>query len=205
VTLPRILLITDRRRTPRPLVEAVSLALSAMPEGSAAVMLREKDLSDRELFDLARSLRELCSSRSAPLFVNGRLDVALAARADGVHLGGDAPRYGPVRALVPHSMAVGLSIHGDELPPASASWAVFSPIFKPSSKPGAQPLGLGPLREKCAFASTTPIFALGGIEASNAASCLKAGAYGVAVLASVLQQKEPGEAAAKLHAAVAAA
>ncbi|MDB4981761.1 MAG: thiamine-phosphate synthase, partial [Myxococcales bacterium] len=89
---PRLLLITDRKATKgRPLVDVVRAALSGVPaarRGEVAVALREKDLEARVLLDLARALRAVTHAAGAALFVNDRLDVALAAEADGVHLGG---------------------------------------------------------------------------------------------------------------------
>lgn len=100
----RLYLITDRALVPD-LPAAVARALAGVPKGSAAVQLREKNLSARELLELALLLQPICRARDAPLLVNDRIDVALAADLDGVHLAGgsvdvpDARRLlGPQRA-----------------------------------------------------------------------------------------------------------
>ena len=81
---PGLLLITDRAQARLPLVEIVEAALAA---GFAAVMLREKDLGGRELFELAATLHEICARYGRPLLINDRLDVALALPGAGAHLG----------------------------------------------------------------------------------------------------------------------
>jgi thiamine-phosphate diphosphorylase len=127
--------------------------------------------------------------------VNGRLDVALASDADGVHLGGDAP---PVTAIKPLTgqLWLGVSVHPNEDIPPEATYALLSPIFATRSKPGAAPLGLGALRDR--RGGPIPVFALGGITQENAGACLAAGAAGVAVLGGVLPHPDPAGAAAAL-------
>jgi thiamine-phosphate pyrophosphorylase len=95
----RLYLITDRTLVPD-LPAAVDRALAAIPPGAAAVQLREKELSARALFELAVALRPICRARNAPLLVNDRLDVALAADLDGVHLGGGSVDVADARTLL---------------------------------------------------------------------------------------------------------
>jgi thiamine monophosphate synthase len=90
-------------------------------------------------------------------------------------------------------LLVGVSLHHDEVPPDGVDYALISPIFETRSKPGAQPLGLEGLR-LAASRTQVPLFALGGITASNAADCLRAGAAGVAVREAVLLSNDPREA-----------
>lgn len=198
MTLPRILLITDQQRSALPVVDAVSRALGALPNAAAIVLLREKHLDGGDLASLARSLRDVTGRHGALLAVSTRLDVAIAAQADAVHLGGDALPYSEVRRLAPTTMKIGVSLHGDETAPADADWAFLSPVFVTSSKPDAQPLGLERLKLSCERNANVPLFALGGIDASNAGSCVKAGAWGVAVRSAVLSSANPEEAAARL-------
>lgn len=178
--IPRVFVITDRRLAPR-LVETVTRVLDQLPLRAAAVVLREKDLPVRELVALGRALREATWRRKALFVVSGRFDVALACCADGVHLGGEAPAFDAVRAVVPKELLVGVSLHGDEAPCAGASYALLSPVFATRSKPGAVPLGLEGLRAGVARAGGVPIVALGGVDATNAAACLDAGAAAVAL------------------------
>lgn len=196
--LPRVWLVTDRRRARRPLPEAVALALQGFPRGLAGVLLREKDLDGRSLVTLARTLRSITHEAGAPLVVSGRLDVALASGADGVHLGGEAPPFEAVRAIAPEGFLVGVSLHQREQPPEGASYAFLSPVFPTRSKPGAPTLGLDGLADGCRRAHPVPVYALGGIDTTNARACIEAGAFGIAVLGAVLTDVDPRARAAEL-------
>src|SRR5262245_64598275 len=105
---PRLVLVTDRHATDRDLVTVVQVALDA---GLPAVQLREKDLPGRPLLALAERLRALTARTGALLFVNDRVDVAIAAGADGVHLGGGSMPVDAVRRLLPPGALVGVSTH----------------------------------------------------------------------------------------------
>lgn len=202
MTLPRVLLISNQQDSPLPLVESVIRALGALPDASAIVLVREKHLEGGELVALVKSLREVTRKHRAILAVSTRLDVAMAADADAVHLGGDAPAYADVRRLAPKSMKLGVSLHGDEVAPPDADWAFVSPVFPTNSKPGAAPMGLERFKLSCDRNRTVPVFALGGIDASNAKSCVDAGAWGVAVRGAVLSSEHPEEAAVRLFEAL---
>lgn len=201
--LPCLVLITDRKRARHPLPDAVARALSVLPVGAAMVLLREKDLPGRELAELARSLLPITRRHDAPLIVSGRADVAVATEADGVHLGGDAPDVASVREMVRERLLVGVSLHGDETAPPEADYALLSPIFPTMSKPGVTTLGLDGLSAGCRRSERTPLYALGGVDATNAGACLEAGAHGVAVLGAVLAAQEPELAAHELWRALA--
>jgi thiamine-phosphate pyrophosphorylase len=108
--LPNLYLITDRTQTlGRPLTEVVE---SALEGGVKIIQLREKDLSGRELFNLAKELRGLTNSYSARLLINDRIDIALAVGADGIHLGGqsisvqDARQAFESSSFIPHPSSV---------------------------------------------------------------------------------------------------
>src|SRR5439155_777759 len=115
----------------------VTAALSVLPHGSAAVQLRQPAIAPRELLERARALRRICDRFAAPLLVNDRADVALAAGADGVHL--------PTRGLPPGDARslglrlVGVSVHSpDDVARASrdgADFAVFAPVYETPGKP----------------------------------------------------------------------
>jgi thiamine-phosphate pyrophosphorylase len=156
------------------------------------IQLREKDLSTRELECLAQEVvglvRENSSSRR--LLINSRADVALAAGADGVHLRADDISPAEVRAVVQLSahqppptdhFLVAASCHtaADVFRAESeaADFAVFAPVFE---KKDTQPRGLSALREACR--AKIPVLALGGVNLENAASCLNAGAAGIAAI-----------------------
>src|SRR6059036_2855043 len=116
-SLPRLILVTDRRATDRDLLEVVEAALGA---GLPAVQLREKDLTGRALFALAERLRAATARTGALLFVNDRLDVALAVGADGVHLGSASMPPAAARRLVGPAGLIGVSTHapGEAAPDA---------------------------------------------------------------------------------------
>ena len=137
----RLYLITDRHVVKGgDLVSACEAALSAAPPGAVALQLREKDLPARELYELALCLREICTRAGAPLIVNDRVNVAIAANADGVHLPFDSIGVSMARKLLGPDRLVGVSSHS---PPdvagaarEGADFAVFGPVFDPLSKPG---------------------------------------------------------------------
>jgi thiamine-phosphate pyrophosphorylase len=157
------------------------------------IQLREKDLSTKELETLAREvvavLRENIreNSSSTRLLINSRIDIALAAGADGVHLRADDVTPDDVRQVLDVSIhrpaddfLVAVSCHTvDDVFHAEsekADFAVFAPVFEKKDAPGTQPAGLAALREACGV--KIPILALGGVNLE--VLCLKAGAAGVA-------------------------
>ena len=202
----RVYLVAHRSACSGDLLDAVAAALSGLPEGAAAVQLREKDLPARALFDLARALLPLCRQRRVPLLINDRADVALATFADGVQLPARGLPAADARALLGPGAIIGASCHDlDELRAAergAATFAVFSPIWAVPGK--GEPLGLDALAQ-AARATSLPLFALGGVDATNAAAAMRAGASGVACRRSVLSAPDPRQAAKQLWAALEAA
>jgi thiamine-phosphate pyrophosphorylase len=201
--LIRIYLITDRRAIPD-LPGAVAAALSGLPIGSAAVQLREKDLSPAELVGLARTLLPLCRSAKAPLLVNSRLEVVKAARADGVHLPADGPRVADARRLLGPGALIGRSCHSPEEVAGAAregaDFAVFGPVWE---TPGKEPRGMTALHEATKAASL-PVFAVGGVTPPRAKRAVNAGAYGVACIRSILGADNPAAAAQEMWNAISA-
>ena len=139
---PRLYIVTDRAATGnRPLVEVLARALggiagSGLAPGDVAVQLREKDLDGRALVELARPLRDVTAAAGVALYVNDRIDVALAVGADGVHLGGTSLSPADVRVLAP-ALAIAVSAHriaDVEAGAGQASFAVFGPIRDTPSK-----------------------------------------------------------------------
>jgi len=182
-------------------VARVRMAVAA---GVDWVQLREKDLSARELLAVAReSVRAAseASARKVPVIVNDRLDIALAAGAAGVHLGGESlPARDVVRwcrgGNAPADFLIGLSCHSfeqaREAEIAGANYLVFGPVFDtPSKRAFGPPQGISKLAEACR-AVRIPVIAIGGINATNAVECLRAGAAGIAAIRLF---QEPGETA----------
>lgn len=205
---PRVYLVTDRRATNgRPLPEVVAHALAGAGDRASfvAVQLREKDLDARPLLGLACALRDVTAAHGARLFVNDRVDVALAAGADGVHLGGGALTPAEVRAIGP-GLELAASTHSaaEAIQHRDAAWlsfVVFGPVFEtPSKRPYGPPLGLTALGEACA--SETPVVAIGGIDGERARACRTTGAAGVAVIRAVLAADDPGRAMAGFFGAI---
>ncbi|HBF35201.1 TPA: thiamine phosphate synthase, partial [Candidatus Sumerlaeota bacterium] len=198
---PLLLLITDRTAYPAPFEETIA---SALRGGVNAVMLREKDLSARELYALAVRLRMLTRDAGAQLIINDRLDVALAVEADGVHLGWRSLPLKAARAVTGNRLQIGVSTHSAEEAQQAerdgADYITFSPIFPTPSKEGLVPVqGLDGLR-----AATNGLLirciALGGITPENTQSVCAAGAAGVAAIRPFAT--DPEETANRFHQAL---
>jgi len=207
----RLYLITDRNLAARrggvvAVAEAALSAASATAQaGAVALQLREKDMEARALYELARALRELCSRYGAALLVNDRVDVAIAAGADGVHLPANSFALADARRLVGATRLIGVSTHeaGEvrAAATAGADFAVYGPVYEPLSKAsygaarGAESLGAA------CRAAGLPVFALGGITAERIAElggtpALSEGGRpaGVAVIGAVFGADDPAAA-----------
>lgn len=152
--------------------------------GVEYLQIREKDLSARDLMTLVECVLALPNPHGTRVLVNSRLDVALAARAHGVHLPSGSIAPYRLREIVPADFLIGVSCHTLEEVQAAASeganLVVFSPVFPPLSKGSdLAPHGLEGLG-RAARAVALPVFALGGVTAANAPLCIAAGAAGVA-------------------------
>ena len=196
----RLYLITDRTFVREgTLTGAVEEALEA---GVKMVQLREKDLNSEELLALALELRAVTDRYGALLFINGRVDIALAAEADGVHLGLKAFTPSVALTLLEQGAIIGVSCHSLEealtAEEGGANFITLGPVYPTQSKARyGPPIGTGPLRE----ASKTlkiPIYAIGGIDTERVAEVTGAGAFGVAVISAILKGAEAGKSAAAL-------
>jgi thiamine-phosphate pyrophosphorylase len=159
------------------------------------------------LYEAARRLRELTRRADAALLVSDRIDVALAAEADAVHLGWTSLPVEATRRIVGTRCRIGVSTHtlqeARDAARSGADYITFSPVFPTPSKEGLVAVtGLEGLREAVAGVSI-PVIALGGIQAGNAPDCLDRGAAGVACIRAVFGGQSPGEAARTLAAALA--
>ena len=198
---PLLCLVTDRRVCRGPLAEAVAAAVAG---GVDWVQVREKDLSGAALLALCEEVAAAARRVRAEVrvLVNRHCDIALAAALDGVHLGFDAVPPAVARRLLGAGRLVGASTHAagelDREARAALSYAQLAPIFPPLSKRENRP-PLGPEALRVARASGLPILAQGGIDAGNAAECIRAGAAGVAVTGAILLAAAPEAAAASLR------
>jgi thiamine-phosphate pyrophosphorylase len=179
----------------------IGLAEEALEGGVDAVQLRRKEASARELFPLAKIIREIADRVGAALFVNDRADVALAAGAAGVHLAGHSLPVAAARAVLPPPLKVGVSCHGVaeaiQAQTEGADYVFLGTIFPSPSKADAKPVGLEEL-SRARREVTIPIIAIGGITLENVGAVLSAGADGVAVISAIAAQRSPREAAETL-------
>ena len=164
--------VTDRKSA-----DVVAAAERAAADGVDMIQVREKELEAEALCDLVRAVLETVKGSETKVLVNDRLDVALAAGADGVHLPANGFSVSEVRTLI---ALVGRSTHTvDEARQAEAEGAdfvVFGPVF---ATPGKIPVGVDSLRE-VAEATEIPVLAIGGITLENTARVIEAGAAGIA-------------------------
>jgi thiamine-phosphate pyrophosphorylase len=193
-------LVTDRTQTQgRDLLWVLERALEG---GVRAVQLREKDLSGKALFQLADKAGKLCERHHARLFINDRIDVALAIDATGVQLGKTSIPITTARALVGPRKLIGFSAHSLEeaqlAQRSGADFVVFGPVyFTPSKAQYGRPQGLEALKtivEKV----TLPVYAIGGIKAESIADMRRIGVRGVALISAILSAGEPKGAAASI-------
>jgi thiamine-phosphate pyrophosphorylase len=164
------------------LVEDLDTARIAVEGGATVIQWRLKDVPRIEVVESGRAPRSLCARRGVTFIVNDDVEAALMLGADGVHLGRDDD--GAERAKE-HGLLLGLSAASlDEARAADgeADYIGAGPVWATPSKPDAEPpIGVEGLREICQTVSA-PVVAIGGVDETNAAECIRAGAVGVAVI-----------------------
>ncbi len=200
----RLVAITNRHLCRGPLEDSVAQVIEG---GATTVMLREKDLSPRDLYHLALRIRPVCESRDALFIVNHSLEVALAAGANGAHLGVASIPPPVARGMAPSPFLLGFSAHDlDELnavESAGFDYCTMSPVFYPTSKEfTSPPLGIEGLARMTA-ATELPVVALGGITTENAGVCIENGAAGVSAIGTLFGSESPYHAARQMARAVA--
>jgi thiamine-phosphate pyrophosphorylase len=164
--------------------------------------VRERDLDGRGLLTLTKRIVAIVHGRAGSVLVNDRIDVALAAGADGVHLRANSLPVAVARRLVGADKLLGVSTHTvDEVARAEADGAdfvVLGPVYDtPSKREFGAPLGLGVVAEATRRARI-PVFAIGGVTAERAADVMRAGAAGVAVIGAILSAPDVSHAARAL-------
>jgi thiamine-phosphate pyrophosphorylase len=182
------------------------LLRAALSGGVDIVQLREKSLPRREIELAAQTFRRLCDNYSALFIVNDDPDLARACDADGVHVGQDDLAAGEARALLGPDAIIGLSTHSEEQIAASTEAPVdyisVGPIWETPTKQGRPAVGLG-LISHAAAQAPHPFFAIGGIDSSNAAQVVEAGARRLCVVRAIRDAKDPAAAAEELRGAFA--
>lgn len=196
-TLPRVFCLVDSDRD-------LSLLPALVRAGVDGFQVRAKALSTREVTELAATVVAAVRPLGAVVTVNDRLDVALAAAADGVHLGASDLAVRDARRIAP-GLLVGATCRDRASVAAAAAdgadYAGFGPVFATSSKAGLpEPLGVPSVT---AAAGILPLVAIGGVTPETAGAVVAAGAHGVAVIGSLWAAPDPVAAACSLVAAVA--
>ena len=167
--------VTDRRQG-----DLLAHVARAVADGVDMIQVREKDLAAVDLLDLVCRVRDVAAAGTqTKVLVNGRLDIALIAGIDGVHLPGDGLPAAQVR---PHVRTLGVSCHSIEeaiqAERDGVDYIIFGPVFE---TPGKRAVGIDALR-RVVQAVKIPVLAIGGITAENTPSVLEAGAAGIAAI-----------------------
>ena len=195
----RLYLVTGSRPGGRSLAEVLEPALRG---GVDLVQLREKDAGDAEILAAAAEARPLCTAAGALLLVNDRPDLAVAAGADGVHVGQDDMTVAEARAITGPELLVGLSTHAPaEIDAADADYIGVGPVHATPTKPGRPAVGLDLVRYAAEHAEL-PWFAIGGVDPASVGVVVEAGATRIAVVRAITDATDPEAAASALRAAL---
>jgi thiamine-phosphate pyrophosphorylase len=187
------------------------LAAAAARGGATLIQYRAKEASTREMIREARAIHEALAGTGVPLLINDRIDVALAAETEGVHLGADDMELADARRLLGERAIIGATLkHAGELPYLASTridYTCIGGVFATTHKDNADaPLGLkdyAVLREQARAAlGDLPIGAIAGITAENAASVMAAGADGIAVIGAMFGDDDVETATRRLRAAL---
>ena len=204
VPMPRIgfsvYLVTDREHTRGRALE--DILTEACDAGIRAVQVRERDLDGRALLSLTERVVAIVHDRGGRVLVNDRIDVALAAGADGVHLRANSLPVAVARKLIGADRLLGVSTHTiDEAAKAEgdgADFVLLGPVYDtPSKREFGAPLGLGAIAE-AARRVRIPVFAIGGVTVERALDVMRGGAAGVAVIGAILSAPDVSRAARAL-------
>jgi thiamine-phosphate pyrophosphorylase len=187
--------------TPRPGqpdAELLARVRAALDGGVDVLQLRCKDAEALPYLRLAERVGELARAAGVPFLVNDRPDVALAAGADGVHLGQQDLPVAWARRVFPRGL-IGRSshepAHAERAVAEGADYFAVGPVWATPTKPGRAAAGLSYVRDVAARGVAVPWFAIGGITAANVSQVLDAGAVRVAVVRAILDARDPAEAA----------
>jgi len=165
--------------------------------GVKAIQLREKDLPAESIYNLAQEIQQICEKNGAKLLINDRFDIAGAVGADGVHLTSKSIPVEIVRKHFNSSKIIGVSTHSlkeaRQAQDSGADFVLFGPIYHTPSKAAySQPQGFTKLKETTKSVSI-PVFAVGGMTPDKTKECVESGAFGVAVISSVMSAMDiPG-------------
>ncbi len=186
--LPKIYPITDTRLSGLSHAGQVARLIEG---GASLIQLRDKLSAPREFYREAAAALQIARDHGARLIINDRVDIALALKADGVHLGQTDIPVAAARRLLGKETIIGFSTHNMEQAKLAANLPVdylaFGPIFPTSTKENPEPVtGLVAMSEVATSKGSLPLVAIGGITFENAREVLKAGADTVAVIAELV-------------------
>jgi thiamine-phosphate pyrophosphorylase len=184
-------------------IETARIVEAALDGGATVIQLRKKSMPMAEQYRLAVALRTLTSEHEALLIINDHPDLAIAADADGVHLGQDDLPPDVVRALPGfEGRLIGRSTHSLEQARAAidegADYIAVGPVYPTPTKAGRPPVGTDLVSEVANIADR-PFVAVGGIDHDNAPDVVQAGAPAIAVVRAVYDAVDPAESARRLH------
>jgi thiamine-phosphate pyrophosphorylase len=184
-------------------VETARIVEAALEGGANLVQLRKKTMPKGEQYAIALALRRLTQLHDALFIVNDHADIAIAADADGVHLGQDDLAPAVVRGLPGfRGRLIGRSTHSVEQASAAmvdgADYIAVGPVYPTPTKAGRPAVGTGLVSEVAAIADR-PFVAVGGIDQENAPAVVEAGARAIAVVRAVYDALDPAEAARRLR------
>jgi thiamine-phosphate pyrophosphorylase len=181
----------------------LELARMAIKGSADTIQFRQKAGATREMIEIVRQLKQLCLDSGVTLIVNDRVDVAIAAEADGVHLGQDDFPIPLARKLLGESRIIGGSAatleEAQKCLAEGADYIGFGPVYPTASKADADPVTGIKLLKQTVEAIPLPIIAIGGISADNTPKVIRAGAQGIAVISAVCCQEDPEKATRALR------
>ncbi|GIN61859.1 thiamine-phosphate synthase [Robertmurraya siralis] len=185
-----------------PLPELLAIVEEAIKGGVSAVQLREKTNSGKLFFEKALKLKELTSHYKVPLYINDRVDIALAVGADGIHVGQEDLPLTSIKQIIPSTVNVGVSAGSVEEAIAAekdgADYIGVGAVFPTASKDDAKVLAEGEL-EKIIQAVSIPVVAIGGIKLNNLERLKDLPIAGIAIVSEIMKADSPRKAASLLR------
>ena len=184
----------------------VELTKRAIAGGADTIQFRQKSGNTREMIEVARHMKKLCADADLMFIVNDRIDVAIAAEADGVHLGQDDFPIPLARELLGEGRVIGGSAATFEevlkCLEQGVDYVGFGPVYPTTSKDDAGPVSGLDILKKAVEASSIPVIAIGGVVAENTPEVMRAGAHGIAVISAVCCRDDPERATRELYEAL---
>ncbi len=203
-TIGRLHVLTDTVLQSR--FSHIELTRMAIRGGADTIQFRQKSGSTREMIEIAKQMKKICSDAAVAFIVNDRIDVAIAVDADGVHLGQDDFPIPLARKLLGEDRIIGGSAaikeEAQKCFSEGADYIGFGPVFPTFSKADAGPVSGIEILKPVVETIPLPIIAIGGVNAENTPELIRAGAHGIAVISTVCCQEDPEQATRALYQAL---